>query len=106
MRTISCQSINPSINLSINRPQQVNGPGRHPLYSALFQYEPELSGYPTRIAWVRTCLCHCRSMGRIIEVSRIALTDNPHIPNQQNFEKFLLGEKGKEGIGVDGWVLV
>lgn len=42
----------------INRPinqnhKQVNGAGRHPLYAALFQYEPELSGYPTRIAWVR-----------------------------------------------------
>jgi hypothetical protein len=38
---------------------QVNGAGRHPLYSALFQYEPELSGYPTRIAWVSKLIGMC-----------------------------------------------
>lgn len=40
-----------TIGVCIKRTAQVNGAGRHPLYTALFQYEPELSGYATRVSW-------------------------------------------------------
>eukprot|EP00608_Synchroma_pusillum_P006835 CAMPEP_0198425544 /NCGR_PEP_ID=MMETSP1452-20131203/4636_1 /TAXON_ID=1181717 /ORGANISM="Synchroma pusillum, Strain CCMP3072" /LENGTH=235 /DNA_ID=CAMNT_0044145901 /DNA_START=1 /DNA_END=708 /DNA_ORIENTATION=- len=35
----------------LDGPVFVNGGLRHPLYSAMFAYEPELSGYPTTIQW-------------------------------------------------------
>jgi len=49
--TIFVRLMHPTTRSGVNQTNQVNGAGRHPLYTALFQYEPELSGYATRVSW-------------------------------------------------------